>query len=367
MLRDVIDDVIMEKTIKLRDVLAQCAKKGCVVPMKSLIGKFSSDIVTKIGFGVDLHGLDGDINSDMDHPFIKAVDGYAEVFGARLQSPMWFWKLKRFLNVGDERMLKSCIKIASDLLNEVMLKSMTNKSADDWVTKTDLLTLFMKHTGTTEISALRDFLMNFFLAGKETTNFSLSWVIVNINRHPHVLAKLRAQIHENLPELMTGKMQAPTMEDLEKIPYLKAVVKESLRLYMTAVHRTTMRSTTLCDGTFVPIGSSVIMSIYAAARLKSVWGEDAAAYNPDRWIDLDTGKLKSISPFQFITFGVGPHRCVGMHFALVQMETVLAVLLSQFDIKTVEDPFNITYEPSITLPVKGPLECTVHDLRATAF
>ncbi|KAI9919784.1 hypothetical protein PsorP6_017431 [Peronosclerospora sorghi] len=187
----------------------------------------------------------------------------------------------------------------------------------------------------------------------ETVILQIQSVMGHREYHPHVLAKVRP--HKILPECMTGKLQASTMEDLEKIPYLKAVFKESLLLFMTAAHRTTMRSTNLFEGTFVPIGSNLIMSIYAASRLKSVWGE------------LDTGNLKSISPLQFITFGVGSHRFVGMQFALVQMETVLAVLFSQFDIKTVEDPFKITYEPSVILPVKGPLECTVHDLRAPAF
>jgi len=280
---------------------------------------------------------------------------------------MWFWKLKRFLNIGDERMLKRCVKVVTDLVNEVMLKSMADKTSQDWNTKTDLLTLFVVHTGKTGLSDLRDAMMNFFLAGKETTSFSIAWVIVNLNRHPRVLAKLRAQIRENLPELMTGELQAPTMTDLHKIPYLEAVLKESLRLHMTGIHRKPMRSTTLCEGTFVPFGSTVVTSVYAAARVKKVWGEDAAEYNPDRWIDASSGKIKYVNPFQFTTFGGGPHQCVGMRFALLEMQTVLAVLLSRFDIKTVEDPFAITYDYSVTLPVKGPLECTVRELRAPAY
>ncbi|KAF1781029.1 Cytochrome P450, conserved site [Phytophthora cactorum] len=354
MLRDVMDEVIMEKSIKLRDVLAQCAKEGRRRVHQDWLRRGPSR-------------SDGDINSEMDHPFIEAVDGYAEVFGARLQSPMWYWKLKRFLNIGDERMLKRCIKVATDLLNEVMLKSMASKTAEDWNTKTDLLTLFVDSTGNTDSSDLRDAMMNFFLAGKETTSFSMAWVIVNLNRHPRVLAKLRKQIRDNLPELMTGELQVPTMEDLHKIPYIEAVLKESLRLYMTGVHRTPMRSTTLRDGTFVPFGSYVVMSVYAAARVKNVWGEDAAEYNPDRWIDEETGKIKSINPFQFITFGGGPHQCVGMRFALLEMQTVIAVLFSRFDIKTVEDSFKITYDYSVTLPIKGPLECTIHEASAPAF
>lgn len=367
MLRDVMDEVIIEKTTKLRDVLATCAKDQKVVPMKSLLGKFSSDVFTKIGFGVDLHGLDGDVNAEMDHPFIQAVDDFAEVFGARLQSPMWYWKLKRFLNVGDERVLKRCKKVSEDLLNEVMAKSMETKSAEDWSTKTDLLTLFVDHTGSTSPSDLRDAMMNFFLAGKETTSFSMAWIIVNLNRYPRVLAKLRAEIREKLPQLLTGELEIPTMEDLQKVPYIEAVLKESLRLYMTGVHRCTFKSTTLREGTFVPAGTYLVMNVYAAARVKQVWGEDAAEYNPDRWLDPATDKIKHINPFQFITFGGGPHQCIGMRFALLEMQTVIAVLFSRFDIKTVQDPHEITYDYSVTLPIKGPFECTVREASAAAF
>lgn len=367
MLRDVMEHVIKEKSIKLCNVLAECARDRRIVPMRSLLGKFSSDVFTKVGFGVDLHGLDGDLNSEMDHPFIQAVDGYAEVFGARLQSPMWYWKLKRFLNIGDERMLKRCIKIATELLYEVVHKSIESKATDDWKNKTDLLTLFIDSTGKTTSSDLRDAMMNFFLAGKETTSFSLAWIIVNLNRHPRVLNKLRREIREKLPKLMTGELRAPTMEDLNKVPYIEAVLKESLRLNMTGIHRAASRSTTLREGTFVPLGACVVVSVYAAARMKNIWGEDAAEYNPDRWIDETTGKMKHVNPFQFVTFGGGPHQCVGMRFALLEMQTVIAVLFSRFDIMTVEDPFKITYDYSVTLPVKGPLECTIREAGAPAF
>ncbi|TDH71946.1 uncharacterized protein CCR75_003143 [Bremia lactucae] len=101
--------------------------------------------------------------------------------------------------------------------------------------------------------------------------------------------------------------------------------------------------------------------------MSSVWGDDAAEYNPDRWIDAESGKMKQMNSFQFITFGGGPHQCVGMRFAMLEMQTVIAVLFSRFNIKTVEDPFKITYDYSVTLPVKGSLECTIHEASAPAF
>ncbi|KAG6613975.1 Cytochrome P450 [Phytophthora cinnamomi] len=346
MLRDVMDEVIIEKVTTLKEILADCAKTGKVVPMKSLFGKFTSEVFTKIGFGVDLHSLEIDPCSDSNNAFIKAVDVYAEVFGARVQSPSWFWKLKRFLSVGDEGRLKQSAKVAEGLTQEVLAKSLEVRRQDGReVKRTDLLTLFVETNTSIDPKAVHDTLMSFLLASKDTTSFSLSWVLVNLNRYPAV----------------------PTMEELQKLPYLEAVVKESLRLHMTASNRMANTSTTLSDGTFVPEGCAVMVPMYASARVKTVWGEDAVEYKPERWIDATTGKVKPVSPFKFVTFGAGPRQCLGMRFALLQIQTTIAVLFSHFDLKTKEDPFALTYDFAITLPVKGALECTVHDATAPAF
>ncbi|EGZ13253.1 hypothetical protein PHYSODRAFT_514382 [Phytophthora sojae] len=127
-LREVVDAVAKEKSLQLRDVLSECAKQGRVVSMKSLLTKFSGDAFTKIGFGVDLNSLGGNVESAMDHPFMEAVEVYAEVLCTRLLSPTWLWKLKRFLNVGDERALKHANKIVHDLTYEVMRESMEKKT-----------------------------------------------------------------------------------------------------------------------------------------------------------------------------------------------------------------------------------------------
>ncbi|KUG00669.1 Cytochrome P450 [Phytophthora nicotianae] len=322
MLKDKMDAVVIEKSLQLRDVLAECARLNKPVSMKSLLSKLSSDVFTKIGFGVDLNGLGGDVDVEMEHPFIKAVETFGYVFQSRLQN-----------------------------------KNAATSSKQE----KDLITLFMDTMDSTaDVMEVRNAVMNFFLAGKDTTTFSMSWMIVNMNRYPRVLDKIRAEINSNLPELVSGELEAPSMSDLQKLPYLEAAMRESLRLYMATVHRAPNQSVTVEGGLHVPFGTHVIVPTYAMGRMTNVWGEDAAEYRPERWID-DDGNVIKISPFKFFSFLAGPHQCLGMRFALLEMETVMAVLLSRFDLKTVENPFDITYDFSVTLPVKGPLECTIHD------
>ncbi|KAF4321175.1 hypothetical protein JM18_004364 [Phytophthora kernoviae] len=351
-IRDIMEPVIRDKALQLRNVLAQCADRDQVVSMKSLLGKFTSDVFTRIGFGVELNQLGGDVLVDEMHPLDIALHAVQN----RFQTPMWMWKLARFLNIGTERRLRDNMKIVNDMVRGIMVRSLNDNSAQK-----NLLTLLMRGNPNADPRELQDTAVNFFIAGKDTTSFSLSWLIVMMNRHPRVLHKIREEIRSVLPGLLTREIETPTLDDTQKLVYLDAAVKESVRLQSVSTYRCTTRDTTLTDGAFIKKGTVVVVSKYAAARRKNVWGEDATEYRPERWFDDKTGERKNITPPQFITFSTGPRKCIGMHLAMLEMKVVMAVLFSRFDIETVEDPFKITYDFSFVLPVKGPLAVRVRE------
>ncbi|KAE9032572.1 hypothetical protein PR003_g9431 [Phytophthora rubi] len=141
------------------------------------------------------------------------------------------------------------------------------------------------------------------------------------------------------------------MEQLSRLPYLEAAMRENLRLNTSMTTRSPNQDTTLSCGTFIPKNSVVYVCHYASARLKSTWGDDAAEYKPERWLDPDTGKLRQFSPYQFVTFLAGPRQCIGMRFAMLELRMVAALLCSRFNIKTVEDPFSLSFELKKTADV----------------
>ncbi|CAH0518474.1 unnamed protein product [Peronospora belbahrii] len=319
-IRDVMEPVIRKKTLQLRDVLAQCADRGQTVSMKSLLGKFTSDVFTLIGFGVELNQLGGDVLVDKTHPLDIALNAVQN----RFQTPMWMWKLARFFNVGGEKRLRDSMKIVNDMVRDIMVRSLSKTTQGE--EKKNLLTLLLKANPSANPRELQDTAVNFFIAGKDTTSFSLSWLIVMLNRHPHVLQKIREEIQSVLPKLLTGEMDVPTLEDTHKLVYLDAAVKEGVRLQSVSTYRCTTRDTTLTDGAFIKKGTVVVVSKYAAARRKQVWGNDAAEYRPERWFDEATGQPKKITPPQFISFSMGPRKCIGMRLAMLEMKTVVADL-----------------------------------------
>ncbi|EGZ21888.1 hypothetical protein PHYSODRAFT_492842 [Phytophthora sojae] len=364
MLKDCMKSVVREKTVQLREVLATCAERGQTVSMKSLLNKFTADTFTRIGFGVDLNGLADPVDVDTSQPLDTALG----VVQTRLQSPVWLWKPRRFFNVGSERVMRENMQQVQDTVQKIMAKSLADKehqaNGEEATTSSkhkDLMSLMLQSGDFTDPREVRDICVNFYAAGKDTTAFSLSWFIVMMNRHPRVLCKVREELRRVAPELFTGELDTPTLGHLQQLTYLEAALKESLRLNSLAVYRLANRDTTLSDGTFVPKDARAVFSMYASARQPSVWGSDAADYNPGRWIDEETGKLSS---FKFVTFSAGPRQCIGMRLAMMEMMTVLSVVFSRFDLETVVDPLDITYDFSLVLPVKGSLAVRVHSLSA---
>ncbi|CAI5715390.1 unnamed protein product [Peronospora destructor] len=150
------------------------------------------------------------------------------------------------------------------------------------------------------------------------------------------------------------------MEEVSELTYVEAVLRETLRLYLPVpiVTKEAVHDTVLSDGTFIAGESNVGLPMYALGRMPHVRGPDAAEFKPERWIDPKTGKLISVSAYKFVSFNVGPRLCLGKNLAMLEMKLIVATLLSKFHIE-LESPEKVTYAPSFTLPVKGPLNAKI--------
>jgi len=378
MMKDVMAATVCEKLQVFLDVLAVYAKRGQQFSAKKELSHFTMDVIAKIAFAIELDTLKNSPDREDDHEFITAFNKACVAFGVRIQSPMWLWRLKRYLNVGWERVFKENNAIIQTFINDVIAKSMARKAElaakGEKLVARDLITLFMEsklrqtedmHIEDDDVTIMRDMVMSFAFAGKDSTADNMCWFIVNMNRYPDVLRKIRQEMKDKLPGLLTGEIQVPTQDQVRELVYLEAVMKENMRLHPSTafIVREAMQDTTLVDGTFVEKGQTLMINSYCNARNKRTWGDDCLEFKPERMIDADTGKLKVLSPYVFSGFGSGQHVCIGQKFAMMEIKLTLATLFSKFDIKTVEDPWAITYEFSLTTPVKGGLNVEVTPLK----
>ena len=189
---------------------------------------------------------------------------------------------------------------------------------------------------------VRDHTMTFIAAGHETTANTLSWTFYLLSQHAEVREKLLAELRT----VLGG--QAPTLEDLPKLPYLEWVLNESMRLYPPAwtQGRRSIEAFEL-EGVKLPAGTMLMFSQWVIHRLPEIWG-DPEVFRPERWDPVDGQKVPAWSYFPF---GGGPRICIGMPFAQLEAKLILATVLQKYAPRTVPG-FRVEPNPMITLRQK---------------
>jgi cytochrome P450 len=200
---------------------------------------------------------------------------------------------------------------------------------------------------------IRDELVTFVVAGHETVASSLTWTLDLLARNPSVLVRVHAELTAAL-----GRRE-PGWADLERLPLLRAVVDESLRLYPPAwvVTRTALADDVVA-GVDVPAGTLVIVCTWALHRDPAVW-EAPGEFRPDRF--LAGARPPSGS---YVPFGAGPRLCIGRDLALVEEVLVLATLLRGHTVRPAGPPRAV--DALVTLRPKGGLPLHVERLAPSA-
>lgn len=191
----------------------------------------------------------------------------------------------------------------------------------------DLLTLLIAardpETGMPMSDAqLRDEVMNIFFAGHETTANLMTWAVYLLSQHPNVHQRAEAEVQE----VLGGR--APEPEDLSKLKFLSAVIREALRLYPPAwlFARQAFEDQEVA-GEPVKKGDVVLVLPYITHRLPELWKEPEA-FDPARF-ELEQSTDAAVWKYAYLPFGAGPHVCIGNHFALLEALTVLSMLLQR--------------------------------------
>ncbi|KAI0471776.1 cytochrome P450 [Xylariaceae sp. FL0804] len=254
--------------------------------------------------------------------------------------------------------------------------------ADD--TSKDILTVALSYGEVSE-DELVDQLLTFLAAGHETTAAALTWAIYLLCVHPQMQAKLRQEVRSHLPSLSAGlpqSTQAGQGQDLaslidNQVPALQRFCQEVLR--WSAPIPLTMREATVDTSilnTPIPAGTRIIISPKATNRDKSLWGEDAEDFDPDRWFPAPPPQLRddagrgdaetrtdarsgTRSNYASMTFLHGPRSCIGQSFAKAELAILVAVLVGRFNFsledEKLKDETSLRISRGVTnRPVRGP-------------
>lgn len=160
---------------------------------------------------------------------------------------------------------------------------------------------------------IRDELITLLVAGHETTASALCWALYWIHSQPEVERQLRQELTNVAPEAAGTR------------PYLGAVCSETLRLYPIAPNGFLRQLKTDWDllGYTLKAGTFLLPCIYQVHHREDLY-PDPKRFRPERFLE------RQFAPYEFLPFGGGNRRCVGMALALQELKVVLATLLSQF-------------------------------------
>lgn len=166
---------------------------------------------------------------------------------------------------------------------------------------------------------LRDNLLTFIVAGHETTALTLAWALYLLAFDPQVQARAADEAQATLDG------RAAAAADLPRLPYIRQVIEEALRLYPPAAFLSrTARAHDMLGGREVLPGDTIMLPIYALHRHHLLW-EDPDRFDPERFAPGTTRDR-----FAFLPFGAGPRICIGASFALQEAVIILATLVSRF-------------------------------------
>ncbi|KAL6126021.1 hypothetical protein ACLB2K_074072 [Fragaria x ananassa] len=291
MLRDFSSVIFQKGAAKLAYKLSEIATSNQTIEIQDVFMKLALDSIFQVAFGTALDNMCE--SSEEGKSFGDALDNSSALTLFRFVDV--FWRIKKFLNVGSEALLRKNTKIVDDFVYK-------------WREKT------------------------FY----------------------HVQEKISQEV-----EQVTGMKKITNISEfasslsedvLEKMQYLHAAITETLRIYpaVPVDGKMCFSDDTLPDGFSVRKGTFVAYQPYAMGRMKTLWGDDAEQFKPERWLD-ENGIFQQESPFKFTAFQAGPRICLGKEFAYRQMKILSAVLLGCFVFKMSDENRIVTYRTMINL------------------
>ncbi|EEF42891.1 cytochrome P450 94B3 [Ricinus communis] len=321
------ENVKVELSTRLVPILARASGMNQVLDLQEMLERFAFDNICKLAFNVDPGCLGGDGTACGE--FMQAFEEATTLSSARFMYALPFlWKFNKFFLLGPERTLKRSIKIVHEFADEIIQSRLAqNRDKQDQ----DLLSRFIGD-GDNSLDFLRDIVISFILAGRDTTSSALSWFFWQLSLNPHVERKILEELEAIRARNGKNIGETYSFEELRDMHYLQAAISETLRLYppVPVDTKACKNDDYLPDGTFVGKRWFITYHTYAMGRMESIWGKNCCEFVPERW--LDDGICRQESPFKFPVFHAGPRMCLGKDMAYIQMKSIAASVVERFHI-----------------------------------
>ncbi|PCH43005.1 cytochrome P450 [Wolfiporia cocos MD-104 SS10] len=369
--------IFIEKAIQLRDIWSlELERNGDGAPARfdvlSWLSKMTLDVIGLAGFNyyfdtLNVAGEPNELSQAFDVMFASIIG----VGGSILRMLKMHISLLRFIPDAAARQAAA----AQSVMRRIGMQLITEKRAavieaaqmgekkSGKLHGRDLLTLLIKANMSVDIpesQRLSDEEVlarcRFLVAGHETTSNATAWCLYSLAVYPSIQHKLRE-------ELLSVATDDPSMDELNALPYLDAVIRETMRVHspVAAAVRIASKDDVIPLNTpytdvrgavhdFVRVkkGTVIVVPILAINGSKAMWGEDAAAFRPERWETLPE-TVHSIPGVwgNMLSFLGGPRACIGYRFSLVEMKALIFTLLRAFEFELAVPTSEVTKKTGI--------------------
>nr|BAK09450.1 cytochrome P450 [Postia placenta] len=374
-----LNEIFVEKAQKLCQVWRnEISKSGESARINVLNGlnKMTLDVIGLAGFNYDFDALniDGKPN-ELNQAF--------SVMFRSLESFSMFSLLKAFIPalrlIPDSRsqrianarkvMRRMGMKLITKKKSEILRLAADGEKEKGNLQSRDVLTLLIKANMATDLPESHrlsdeDVLAQvptFLVAGHETSSNATAWCLYALTQAPEVQQKLREELW-NIPT------ENPTMDELNELPYLDAVVRETMRVHapIPSTVRVAMTDDAIpLDTPFVDVhgqvqdsirvrkGDPIFIPILAMNRSKALWGEDAFEFKPERWESVPDAvqQIPGVWANQLSFLG-GPRACIGYRFSVTEMKALIFALVRSFEFELAVPPEEVIKKST---PVQHPL------------
>ncbi|XP_053315055.1 cytochrome P450 4V2 [Spea bombifrons] len=297
------------------------------------------DIICETAMGTKIHA-----QSNQDSDYVRAIYEMSDMVHRRQKMP-WLWPDFVFSNLRIGKRHDANLKILHSFTDKTILEraeEMKNSNCSPSTTDSetekpkkrsaflDMLLQARDDAGNAMSHMdIREEVDTFMFEGHDTTAAALNWSLFLLGSHPEAQRK----VHKELDDTF-GKSDRPvTTDDLKKLRYLEAVIKEALRLYPSVPFfaRTITEDCTIRDFK-VPKGVNVVIVPYALHR-DPEWFPEPEEFKPERFLPENASGR---NPYAYIPFSAGLRNCIGQRFALMEEKVVLSSILRNFSVKATQ-------------------------------
>ncbi|XP_023240258.1 cytochrome P450 4C1-like, partial [Centruroides sculpturatus] len=321
-----------------------------------LTSRCTLDVIAESAMGIDINAQD-----DSNTKYVHAVEWLTSHSADFIVQP-WFWfRPFSYLNPLI-KVIKKCRRTVHQLHLKV-IKERTelikrNQHMDDFQGEENTLgikkkrafldLLLFHHLSEKTLSEkdVKEEVDTFMIAGFHSVTVGIGWTLYLLGLHQDIQEKVFKELKEIFAD---GEDRMINTEDLRKMNYLECVIKESNRIYPPVPLIMRRNVSEMKVGDFIlPPNSSIMINIHALHHNPTVY-ENPEIFHPDRFLPENFQKRH---PYAFLPFSAGPRNCIGQKFAMMEMKTVLANVIRNFRVYSLDPRDKMLESLDVTLRPK---------------